>query len=344
MIDETEGCIEEFYVCPSCHSRLEKTRETEYQCAREGLVFPVIFGIPDFRLLGSGDKAEDGRVNSLIEKFDDFNYEGLARFYADSFGDRRAPDLWKEATERTVAALTVQTEKYEHMKIHFAQAGIELMGKGSALELGCGTGGMVCILAQKFERVVGLDAALDKLILARALAEQSRCINATFVCAYAEHLPFAHQTFSFVSAHDVIEHVGDQLRTLLEVRRSLQSGGCFYFTIPNRYSLVGPEPHVNVWGVGFLPRRWASNYVKLVKGVPYEGKRLPSCFELSRWLQTCFGPDFCRVYVLPDGALPAASVLGRAYRMFLTLPLMGLVVNTAGRLIWGSFAVVCRRD
>jgi SAM-dependent methyltransferase len=344
MIDSHAEWVEQFYVCPSCHGRLEMVDEVGYRCVKECLNFPVLFGISDFRLLGSGDKAEDRRVSSLIEKFDDFNYEGLARFYMDSFGDRRAPDLWKESTERTVAALTVQTEKYEHMKIHLARTGIELMGKGSALELGCGTGGMVCILAQKFDRVVGLDAALDKLILAKKLTEQSHCINATFVCAYAGHLPFAHQTFSLVCAHDVIEHVGDQLRSLLQVRRTLETHGCFYFTIPNRYSLVGPEPHVGVWGVGFLPRRWASYYVKLVKGVPYEGKRLPSYLELPHGLKICFGYDFCQVYVLPDGALPAASFLGQAYRTFLRLSLISFFVNNIGRLIWGSFAVVCRRD
>lgn len=344
MIDSHVEWVEQFYVCPSCHSSLERIERVGYRCVKEDLTFPVPFGIPDFRLLGSRDKAEDERVNALAEKFDNSDYQGLVRFYMDSFGNHRAFDLWKEGTERMVAALTVQTEKYEHMKIHFAQTGIELMGKGWALELGCGTGGMVCILAQKFDRVVGLDAAPDKLILAMKLAEQSHCINATFVCAYAEHLPFAHQTFSFVSAHDVIEHVGDQQHTLLEVRRSLQRGGCFYFTIPNRYSLVGPEPHVGVWGVGFLPRRWASYYVKLVKGVRYEGKRLPSYLELSHWLNICFGYDFCRVYVLPDGALPAASVLGQAYRMFLTLPLARHFVNIVGRLIWEGFGVVCRKN
>lgn len=344
MINNAREWIEQVYVCPSCHSRLEKTRETGYRCTREGLVFPLIFGIPDFRLLGSRDKAETERVNALVEKFDDFDYERLARFYMDSLCNRGHPDLHRKWTERTLAALAVQTENYEHMKIHLAKAGVELPRKGLALELGCGTGGMVCILAQKFEGILGLDAALDKLILARKLAEQSACTNATFVCAYAEHLPFPDQAFSFISAHDVVEHVKDQPRTLLEVRRSLQSEGCFYCTIPNRYSLIDLEPHVGVWGVGLWPRQWASYYVKLVKGVPYEGKRLPSYFELSRWLRICFGFDFYQVYVLPDGVLPAASVLGRAYRMFLTLSLMRFVVNRLGRLIWGGFAVVCLRS
>ena len=349
MIDDGKERIEITYTCPSCHSRLDKTMEKEYRCPREGIVFPLIFGIPDFRLLESRDKGETERVTALIEKYDDSDYEELSQFYMDCLcnGDHRSNKgyraLHRKWTERTIATLAVQTAKYEHMKIYLARAGIEMPGKGSALELGCGTGGMVCILARRFERILGLDAALDKLILAKKLAEQNACSNATFVCAYAEHLPFPDQVFSFISSQDTIEHVNDQPLTLLEVRRSLQIGGCFYFTVPNRYSLIGPEPHVGVWMVGLWPRRWASYYVKLIKGVPYEGKRLPGYFELSRWLHTCFGSDFCRVYIQPDGALPATSTLGRAYRMFLALPLMRVLVNTVGRLFWGSFSVVCQR-
>ena len=40
-----------------------------------------------------------------------------------------------------------------------------------------------------------------------------------------------------------------------------------------------------IWGVGFVPRRWQEAYVKLRKGVEYQGKRLLSRAELIRLLR-----------------------------------------------------------
>jgi len=65
----------------------------------------------------------------------------------------------------------------------------------------------------------------------------------------------------------------------------LGSGGVFWFTSPNRFYLFGPEQHVLVWGVGFVPRRWQNAYVKMRKGVEYRGKRLLSRSELVELLQ-----------------------------------------------------------
>ena len=49
----------------------------------------------------------------------------------------------------------------------------------------------------------------------------------------------------------------------------------------NRFAM-GPEPHVGVWGVGYLPRNLANAYVKLVKGIPYEHIYLESFGSLQR--------------------------------------------------------------
>ena len=55
-----------------------------------------------------------------------------------------------------------------------------------------------------------------------------------------------------VVAGDVIEHVADQAATLAEAYRVLRPGGRLFLASPNRFSLA-PEPHVGVWGVGYLP-------------------------------------------------------------------------------------------
>ena len=50
---------------------------------------------------------------------------------------------------------------------------------------------------------------------------------------------------------------------------------------PNRYSLTA-EPHVFVFGVGLVPRRWQKSYVKYRSGQPYEYIRLLSSWEITR--------------------------------------------------------------
>jgi len=50
-------------------------------------------------------------------------------------------------------------------------------------------------------------------------------------------------------------------------------------TTRNRFSL-STEPHVGVWGVGFLPRRWMARYVRWRAGKEYRHTHLLSLFEL----------------------------------------------------------------
>jgi SAM-dependent methyltransferase len=79
----------------------------------------------------------------------------------------------------------------------------------------------------------------------------------------------------------VIEHVGDVPTYLREIDRVLAPGAHAAFATPNRYSLTA-EPHVFVWGVGWLPRRWQKRYVKLCSGRSYDFVRLLSVREARR--------------------------------------------------------------
>ena len=70
--------------------------------------------------------------------------------------------------------------------------------------------------------------------------------------------------FIFVVGSDVIEHVHEQLEVMREAHRVLVSGGALFLATRNRWSLT-PEPHVNLWGVGFLPKPWRALYVRLAR-------------------------------------------------------------------------------
>ncbi|HSK41339.1 MAG TPA: hypothetical protein VK943_16360, partial [Arenibaculum sp.] len=80
---------------------------------------------------------------------------------------------------------------------------------------------------------------------------------------------------------------------------------------PNRFSAVSPEPHVHVWGLGFLPRPLMPVASRLLGRGGYVGKRLLSLREL-RGLMARTLPDY-RLAVRRSNP-HATSVAGRLFR------------------------------
>ncbi len=106
--------------------------------------------------------------------------------------------------------------------------------------------------------LAGVDIALRWLIVARKRLDEEGLSAIPLACACAERLPIDAGRVGGIVAGDVFEHVADQRATLDEAHRVLRLGGRMFLASPNRFSLA-PEPHVGLWGVGYLPRaaRWA---------------------------------------------------------------------------------------
>ena len=119
--------------------------------------------------------------------------------------------------------------------------------------------------------------------------------------AAAEALPLADGALRTVTALDVIEHVADPAAVLRESERVLVPGGCLLLATPNRYSL-SPEPHVFVWGVGWLPQPWQAPYVRWRNGRAYQGTRLLSTWQLSYLIAVHTSLDHRIVIPLVDEA------------------------------------------
>src|SRR5205814_6303531 len=120
--------------------------------------------------------------------------------------------------------------------------------------------------------VAGVDASLVNLVVARRLLA-ARGHRARLAAALVERLPVSDASMSAVLALDVVEHLGDAGRFLSEAARVLRPGGRLALSTPNRFSLAA-EPHVSVWGVGWLPRRWQPAYVRRRSGIDYAWVRL----------------------------------------------------------------------
>jgi len=150
--------------------------------------------------------------------------------------------------------------------------------QGPLLDLGCGPGSFISTSPPQFEKI-GIDVSMEWLVVAQRICA-SAGVKAEFAAALAESLPLRSGTIGLLTALDVIEHVSDQGAMVREIDRVLRPGGMFYGATPNRYS-VGAEPHVGVWGVGWLPRAFQAPFVHWRVGLPYAFNRLLSHREIA---------------------------------------------------------------
>ena len=97
-----------------------------------------------------------------------------------------------------------------------------------ALDLGCGGGLMVAALGRIARRAVGLDIAREAVAAARAEFPQHDFIAADYRAA---DLP--DETFDFVHASEIIEHVNDLDAFMDFVARVVRPGGHVYVTTPD---------------------------------------------------------------------------------------------------------------
>lgn len=245
------------FACPSCRSPLEANAEA-YRCASCNRDFPVLFGIPDFRLRGDqylSLEEERAKAAKLHAYGRDHDFASLVGFYysiTDDVPERLAPVFTNyvlNAAERSAPALDALAPK----------------GGRSLLDIGCGSGGALAAAVDKFEQRTGVDIALRWLVIAKKRLEELG-VEARFVCADAEALPFSDGAFSHVLAADLLENTRSPAAVLGESGRVLERGGRLYLSSSNR-NWVGPHPATGVWAAGLVPAGIRSNMLKRRHGV-----------------------------------------------------------------------------
>lgn len=255
------------FACPRCHGTLDADPE-RYQCANCGSIYPIVLGIPDFRVfpdpwLGfEEDRLKSIRLHSIIQ--------GLS--FADSV---RA--YW-EITPSTPPSIAQRHIQHVLGSEQRASDWLDWLGQkepaasnGYWIDIGCGAGDVVAGAGERGIPVIGIDIALRWLVVAsRRDFLQHR--TGVLVCANAEFLPFKTASFARAVSLGTLEHCVDPAKALGEAGRVLRSGGLLQIRTVNRYTLL-PEPHVHVWGVGLVPRRFADAYVRMMSGQRYEHHR-----------------------------------------------------------------------
>jgi ubiquinone/menaquinone biosynthesis C-methylase UbiE len=115
------------------------------------------------------------------------------------------------------------------------------------LDIGCGTGVVTAGFKRHGIRATGVDVVPEFVRIARELHPSTE-----FRIAEAEDLPFAAESFTFVTLASVLEHVRDWRLTLAEAARVLAPGGVLYLHTSNRlWPMQGEIRHFP--GFGYLP-------------------------------------------------------------------------------------------
>lgn len=302
------------YRCPRCKGPLAAC-DAAYNCRGCVARYPVVFGIPDFRLYSDPYiSIEDDRRKAarLYERYGTATFRELVELYWSITPDT-PPEMARRFTVHALAGI---------QRGHWILDGLasaKPSGRGGAakraLELGCRTGGVLAAMAERFGHVVGIDIAFRWLIIARKALEESGQ-RAQLVCCCAENLPFEEGAFNLVLAENVIEHAKNPAALLAEAHRALAPGGILCATTWNRLS-PAPEPHVRLFGVGYLPRGLQKRYVRRRRGVDYDHVQLMSALGLARIARAA---GFRSASVRADALSPAqVAMLPRVLRPGVTV-------------------------
>ena len=242
------------FVCPRCKGALSFSNDL-YSCPRCSQNYPLVCGIPDFRVNPNPyiAPAEDRKRGKLLAEWGrDRTYAELLDCYF-SLAPDVPPDLAKRWTDHKLADIEIA-----RLYLLDTLAQRRSVSDGALLDVGCSSGGLLAAAHADFRTLVGVDVALRWLVIAQ-LRLREVGVRAQLACANAEHLPFPDRVFQIVTSVDVLEHVRDAQAAVSEAHRvSALSAKTLCFT-NNRYAPL-PDPQIGVWGVGYLPRSLQSRY------------------------------------------------------------------------------------
>ncbi|MFB7957394.1 MULTISPECIES: class I SAM-dependent methyltransferase [unclassified Streptomyces] len=150
----------------------------------------------------------------------------------------------------------------------------ELRPGMTVLDVGCGPGTITADLAELVSpgRVTGVDTAGEILTRAAGTASGRGLENVEFAVADVHDLDFPDDSFDVVHAHQVLQHVGDPVRALREMRRVCRPGG-IVAARDSDYAAMAWYPELPVLDT------WLELYRRVARangGEPDAGRRLLS--------------------------------------------------------------------
>jgi len=278
-------------VCPACKRDLH-LEENNVVCQSCSIKYPFIHGIIDLRYPQTDD---DSATGAMVAHFDQSSFKELLSIMLS--GHLLSAQMLKD----TLAYYEDQIERTRRMMDMFANSiakYFDCSNPNCVLDLGCGSGAGVMVLAERFNHVIGLDYSLAQLLLAKKMLNETPASNYVLICGFANCLPFKDQSIDIIQSINVLEHVITIGPLIAEISRTLVNNGCFVADSRNRFDVFFPEPHTGIRFLGYLPCKFIPKYVHWRKKTHYENTRLLSYDGIRKAMANFFRGEYIITY--PD--------------------------------------------
>ncbi|WP_405487250.1 methyltransferase domain-containing protein [Streptomyces sp. NBC_00096] len=169
----------------------------------------------------------------------------------------------------------------------------ELRPGMAVLDVGCGPGTITADLAELVGpdgHVTAVDAAREVIEQASAHAEERGVTNIRFATADVHALDFPDDSFDVVHAHQVLQHVGDPVQALREMRRVCRPGGIVAARDADYAAMTWYPPTPGL-------EEWLDLYRRVARangGEPDAGRRLRGWARAAGFTDTtCTASSWC---------------------------------------------------
>ena len=130
-----------------------------------------------------------------------------------------------------IASSDIVSDNPVHQRLLFPYIEVAKMISGNLLEIGCGTGRGVAVLAPSISNYTGVDKN-EPLMIKLALEYP----NFKFIDMFLPPLKgLADNTFDYIVTFQVIEHIADDNEFIKEANRVLKPGGNLILTTVNHF-------------------------------------------------------------------------------------------------------------
>lgn len=175
----------------------------------------------------------------------------------------------------TDCAFLLDAGHYEHPRARWI---VERVSGGTALEVGCGNGGMTRLLAPRVERLIALDVSDPSLEAVRALGLPKVETVKGLVERYRPD-----RQFDWIIAAEVIEHLRDPAAAVRRLVEWLAPGGALLLTTPRGHWESDEHLHEFTFGrVCALAAESGADEVHVAHLRDYEQRRRWLVAELRR--------------------------------------------------------------
>lgn len=314
------------FVCPACR-RPVALLQAAYICAHCAREYPILFGIPDFRLLPDQYlpfEEERAKAARLFDFGATHSFKELVEFYY-------------SITDDVPTKLAPRFMRYVWEGQSRARAPLEALGpmteNDRLVDVGCGSGGTLVSAVGGAERV-GVDIGLRWLVIAQKRLSEAN-VTARLVCGDVEALPFREGTYSHVIADDLLDHVRSTEAAIKGLANQLRSDGKLWISASNSWWL-GPHPATGIWSAGLMPPALRRHVTRAVRGV--DSLRNVTFVSSASVLNQAHNAGLKVVVARPrsvnisSSAWPTGPMrfLVRAYLLMIILPVIRQVLLYAG--------------